>query len=266
MSEAFKQAEEVEEDITKEVEEDVQTEASLVLIDSNKLNIKSFQKVIDDNKLNGMIGYDSNTDIVVNSSTTKDFTKIKNLAKKYGVVNFRIESVQTEAEESFFTKLNQTRESVMSEDKTSRSDLASIAILLTDIRDKKITPQQAMLKLNKYLESVQTEAIKAGDKVHCPSGFCKVVSIKGKKVIVRTKDGDAEYDLKQVQKESVQTEEFKPGDKVVVAKTGNVTLDSYGKGKVIKQVRGTVSNPVWYQVKFDNGETHDVSSSNLKKA
>lgn len=53
------------------------------------------------------------------------------------------------------------------------------------------------------------EAIKIGDKVHSPSGYAKVISINGNKVIVRSNDptGDFEYDLNQVQKESIETEE-----------------------------------------------------------
>ena len=58
---------------------------------------------------------------------------------------------------------------------------------------------------------------------------------------------------------------FKKNDRVVVDKTGNITLDSLGKGKVIKPVSGTASNPDWYEVKFDNGITKEVSGSNLRK-
>lgn len=53
-------------------------------------------------------------------------------------------------------------------------------------------------------ETVETEAIKVGDKVHSPSGYGKVISIKGNKVIVRSNDpaGDFEYDMKQISKEN----------------------------------------------------------------
>lgn len=52
-----------------------------------------------------------------------------------------------------------------------------------------------------------TEVIKVGDKVHSPSGYAKVISINGNKVIVRSNDpsGDFEYDLNQVQKESIES-------------------------------------------------------------
>jgi len=48
------------------------------------------------------------------------------------------------------------------------------------------------------------ESFKIGDKVHCPSGYCKVINIKGNKIIVRGNNpsGDFEYDLKQIHKES----------------------------------------------------------------
>ncbi len=49
------------------------------------------------------------------------------------------------------------------------------------------------------------ESLKIGDKVHSPSGYAKVISVKGNKVIVRSNDpaGDFEYDMKDVRKESV---------------------------------------------------------------
>lgn len=45
------------------------------------------------------------------------------------------------------------------------------------------------------------EAFKPGDKVHCPSGFCKVIKITSDGAIVRTDDGDIEYKNKDMQKE-----------------------------------------------------------------
>ncbi len=57
------------------------------------------------------------------------------------------------------------------------------------------------------------EALKIGDKVHSPSGYGKIISITGNKVIVRSNDpaGDFEYDLNQVQKESLN-EKLRIGD------------------------------------------------------
>jgi len=53
------------------------------------------------------------------------------------------------------------------------------------------------------------ESLKPGDKVHSPSGYAKVISVKGTKVIVRSNDpaGDFEYDMKDVRKESVCKED-----------------------------------------------------------
>lgn len=48
------------------------------------------------------------------------------------------------------------------------------------------------------------ESLSPGDKVHSPSGYAKVISVKGNKVIVRSNDpaGDFEYDMKDVSKEN----------------------------------------------------------------
>lgn len=50
------------------------------------------------------------------------------------------------------------------------------------------------------------ENIRVGDKVHSPSGYCKVIRVSGNKVIVRCNDpvGDFEYNLTQIHKESAE--------------------------------------------------------------
>ena len=53
------------------------------------------------------------------------------------------------------------------------------------------------------LENLMEANLKVGDKVHCPSGFCKITKIKGKKITILTKsDGEIEYDSKSVSKEA----------------------------------------------------------------
>lgn len=62
---------------------------------------------------------------------------------------------------------------------------------------------------NKYKGmEIHPEAIKPGDKVHCPSGYCKVLSVSGNKIIVRGEEGDHEYDISQTHKESSDEKDF----------------------------------------------------------
>ena len=57
-------------------------------------------------------------------------------------------------------------------------------------------------KMN-YLEKLKKMSYKVGDKVHSPSGFGKIIAIKGDKVIVRSNDpsGDFEYPISKIRKE-----------------------------------------------------------------
>jgi len=77
---------------------------------------------------------------------------------------------------------------------------------------------EAFAKVNK-------EALRIGDKVHSPSGYAKVVGIKGNKITVRSNDpsGDFEYDKKDIQKESFK-EDF-----------GNFPMDKFHKGLKVEQ-------------------------------
>ena len=76
--------------------------------------------------------------------------------------------------------------------------------------------KQNNIKYENFKENMQ-ESIKVGDKVHTPSGYSKVIEVKGNKVIVRSQDpvGDFEYDLKDVSKEKI-TEHLNIGDDVDV--------------------------------------------------
>jgi len=64
--------------------------------------------------------------------------------------------------------------------------------------------------------------------------------------------------------EKLCKEDFKVGDRVKSI-GGSVTLDSLGSGKITKQVKGTSSNPIWWQVKFDNGIVKDMTPSHIEK-
>ena len=72
---------------------------------------------------------------------------------------------------------------------------------------KEEATKAARKKINQYFGTGKwkQEAVKVGDKVHCPSGFCKVLKVDGNKVIVRGEEGDHEYDMAQLHKEAKPT-------------------------------------------------------------
>lgn len=91
------------------------------------------------------------------------------------------------------------------------------------------------------------ESLKIGDKVHTPSGYAKVVNIKGDKIIVRSQDpqGDFEYDMKDVQKEHLNIgDEVEVGGKTmkVIRTTENGYILEYPDEGVTEQ-QSTATNP-----------------------
>jgi hypothetical protein len=88
----------------------------------------------------------------------------------------------------------------------------------------------------------ESNTIKIGDKVHCPSGYSKVIGVNGNKITVRSQDpaGDFEYDISQVQKENYK-EELKVDMKhIQKLKDNNIDFTKIGNELLIDESNNKV--------------------------
>ena len=124
-----------------------------------------------------------------------------------GLINF--EEIQTPAKEKDVdAKELKKGIKVEMEHTDDKEEAKKIALQhLAEVSDYYTKLEKHVEEKMEYLNKIKTmsETVKVGDKVHCPSGFCKVTRIKGKKITVLSKsDGEFEYDSKQVSEESFE--------------------------------------------------------------